>query len=338
MNNKSWGILGLFVAVFLVTALGSANFLQAYNLENILKRASLYGILSLGVSYVIVTGGIDLSVGSVVGLVGALLPLLLTKFGWPWWLGLGTVVVGSTLIGLTHGLLITRLQLQPFVVTLCGLLVYRGVARWATGDATQGFRRDFPGLRYLATGEFPGGTWPVVGEFHLPVVTVLLLVLAAASAIFFHRTIFGRYLLAVGGNETAARYSGIRTARWTVIAYAICSTIAGCGGVLFALESNSIQPDSFGNFYELYAIAGAVLGGCSLRGGEVSVVGVITGAAIMQLLYNSINMLGISTTLEFAVIGLVLMAGVIADELLRRWSSYRALQAKRQRPDASSKA
>ena len=329
--NRSWGILALFAVVFLVTAVGSSNFLQAYNLENILKRASLYGILSLGVSFVIVTGGIDLSVGSVVGLVGSLLPLLLVQYAWPWLLGLVVVVVLSMVIGLTQGLLVTVLRLQPFVVTLCGLLIYRGVSRWITGDATQGFRRDFPGLRYLAIGEIPFGTWPLIGEFQLPVVVVILLLLAVASAIFFHRTIFGRYLLAVGGNEVAARYSGIRTGRWTVIAYVICSTIAGCGGVLFALESNSIQPDSFGNFYELYAIAGAVLGGCSLRGGEISVVGVITGAAIMQLLYNSINMLGISTTLEFAVIGLVLLAGVIADELLRRWASHRATQARRAR-------
>ncbi len=326
--RKSLGIVALFAVVFVVTALLNRSFLQAYNLENVIQRSALFGILSLGATLVIVTGGIDLSIGSVVGLVASLLPFLLVERHWGLIPSLVFVVGLSLGIGLLHGLLVARLRLQPFVVTLCGLLIYRGAARWITGDATQGFRRDFPGLRQLATGQLSLGSWPILGEFHLPVVAVFCLLLAIACAVFLHRSVYGRYLLAVGGNEQAARYSGIRTARVLVVAYALCSLIAGIGGVLFALESNSIQPDSFGNFYELYAIAGAVLGGCSLRGGEVTIVGVLFGAAIMQLLYNSINMLGIPTTLEFAIIGLVLLLGVISDELFQRVAQRRSVRAR----------
>ena len=131
------------------------------------------------------------------------------------------------------------------------------------------------------------------------------------------RTIYGRYLLALGGNEEAARYSGINTARMIVLAYVICSGLAGLGGMLFVLDVNSAQPVDFGNFYELYAIAAAVLGGCSLRGGEGTILGVVIGAAVMQVLRNSITLLGIPTQLEFAIIGAVILAGVVTDETLK---------------------
>lgn len=147
--------------------------------------------------------------------------------------------------------------------------------------------------------------------------------LAIVAAIFLNKTIYGRYMLALGRNEQAARYSGIDTNRMVVLAYVLCSLIAGFGGILFALDSNSIQPDNFGSFYELYAIAAAVLGGCSLRGGQGSIFGVVIGAAILPLLRNSINLLGMPTTLEFAIIGVVILAGVIVDEVVKRIAAKR---------------
>ena len=143
------------------------------------------------------------------------------------------------------------------------------------------------------------------------------------SAILLNRTIWGRYLLALGRNETAARYSGINTDRMKILAYVICSLLAGLGGILFALDLNSIQPSGLGEFYELYAIAAAVLGGCSLRGGEGTILGVIIGTAVMRVLYNAINILGIPTHLEFAIIGSVILAGVIADEAVKRIAARR---------------
>jgi len=326
--KKILGIAGLFVAVFVLTAvLAPRSFLQPYNLENLTERTALFGIISIGVAFVIITGGIDLSIGSVIGLVGTLLPLLLTKYGVSVPVALIAVMLLSLAIGLAHGLLITKLRLQPFVVTLCGLLVYRGLARWITGDQTQGFGNQYDGLRWIATGKIP---LPFLDEFDLPFTFVILAAVTVVAAVFLNKTIYGRYLLALGRNEQAARYSGINTDRCVILAYCICSVLAGVGGVLFALNLNSVQPSGHGNFYELYAIAAAVLGGCSLRGGEGSILGVVIGQAVMRVLYNSITLLGIPTALEFAIIGAVILAGVIADEVVKRLASRRraAIQAR----------
>ena len=315
--KKILGILGLLVAIFVVTWIVEPKFVSAYNLQNIIRWTSLFGIISIGVAFVIITGGIDLSIGSLIGLVGCLLPMLLAA-GYSPVVALLAVVVLSLAIGLMHGLLITRLGLQPFVVTLCGLLFYRGFARWLTHDQVQGFGSSYEGLRQLAIGKVSLG-----GGFALPIPFFLLVIAGVLAALFLNRTIWGRYLLALGRNETAARYSGIQIERMKVLAYVLCSGTAGLGGVLFALDVNSVQPAAHGNFYELYAIAAAVLGGCSLRGGEGSILGVVIGAAVMRLLYNAINVSGIPTQLEFAIIGAVILAGVIADELIRRVASRR---------------
>ena len=315
--KKVLGILGLLVTIFVVTWIVEPKFASAYNLQNIIRWTSLFGIISIGVAFVIITGGIDLSIGSLIGLVGCLLPMLLVA-GYAPAIALLAVVVLSLAIGLLHGLLITRLGLQPFVVTLCGLLFYRGFARWLTHDQVQGFGSSYEGLRQLAIGKVPLGS-----GFALPIPFFLLLIVGVLAALFLNRTIWGRYLLALGRNETAARYSGIQIERMKVLAYVLCSGTAGLGGILFALDVNSVQPAAHGNFYELYAIAAAVLGGCSLRGGEGSILGVVIGAAVMRLLYNAINISGIPTQLEFAIIGAVILAGVIADELIRRMAGRR---------------
>ena len=160
-----------------------------------------------------------------------------------------------------------------------------------------------------------------IGQTMVPAATLWLLGLAIIAAIFLNKTIYGRYLLALGRNTEAAKYSGINTDRMIILAYVICALCAGIGGILFALDGNSIQPASHGNFYELYAIAAAVLGGCSLRGGEGSITGVVIGAAVMFVLYNAINLLGIPPTLEFAIIGIVILIGAMTDEITKHLSA-----------------
>jgi len=312
--KKLLGIFGLLVFVCVVTALKEPNFLNPYNLENTVRWTALFSLIAIGVSFVIITGGIDLSIGSTIGLVGSLLASLLTVKGWSIGAALTTVMLVSLGIGLAHGLLITKLRLQPFVVTLCGLLIYRGLARFLTDDQSQGFGNAFEGLRSLATGKI---TLPF-GGYALPFPLFIMVVVGILAAVFLNRTIYGRYLLALGRNETAARYSGINTDAMKIIAYVICSGLAGVAGILFSLNLNSVQPSGLGEFYELYAIAGAVLGGCSLRGGEGSILGVIIGSAVMRVLYNSINILRIPTHWEFAIIGAVILSGVIVDELVKR--------------------
>ncbi len=317
--KKLLGIFGLLVVVFTATALVNPQFVSAYNLQNLITWTSLFGIISIGVAFVIITGGIDLSIGSVIGLVGSLMAWLLTQKGWPVPLALAAVLVMSLVIGLAHGLLITKMRLQPFVVTLCGLLLYRGMARYITDDQSQGFGNSFDGLRQIAIGKLQ-----VTGTFALPVSVFILAVIAVVGWVILDRTIWGRYLLALGRNETATRYSGINTDAMKILAYVICSLLAGVGGILFSLNLNSIQPSGLGEFYELYAIAAAVLVGCSLRGGEGTIIGFIIVTAVMRVLYNAINILGIPTHLEFAIIGAVILAGVVADELVKRIAAKRA--------------
>ncbi|MEE2778087.1 MAG: ABC transporter permease [Acidobacteriota bacterium] len=325
--KKILGILGLFVFVCLATAVASEYFLTAFNIENLLRRSALFGILSIGAAFVIISGGIDLSIGSIVCLVGVLTPWLLVEQGWPVMVVVPAMLGLACCLGAFHGFLVTRLRLQPFLVTLCGLLFYRGLARGVTRDQTQGFRGEFGGLRALGNGRIPV---PGVESFSIPAPVVTVAVVATLAGIFLTRSVWGRWLFAIGQNETAARYSGIPTGRMTVVAFTACAGLSGLGGLLFVLDVGSAQPVDFGSFYELYAIAAAVLGGCSLRGGEGSVVGVLVGAAVMQVLRNSITLIdAIPDNVEYAVIGLVILGGVVADELVKRIIARRRLEQSR---------
>ncbi len=318
LDAKDKRVLGIFALLFVVYVatwiMNSNAFMLGYNQENLIRRTSLFGILGIGVALVIITGGIDLSLGSVVCLVGVGVPWLLVNHAWPVWLTLTVALAIPLLIGLGHGLLVTKLKLQPFIVTLCGLLMYRGITRAFTSDQTAGFGNDFKGLRWLATGEIP-----LFPGFGLPVPCVVLIIVAVSVGIFLNRTIYGRYLLALGNNEEAARFSGIDTDKMIIFAYVICSGLAGLAGLLFVLDLNQAQPVDHGNFYELYAIAAAVLGGCSLRGGTGTIIGVIIGTALLVVLRNMMNLVfaGFQRA-EFAVIGIVILLGVIADELAKR--------------------
>ena len=194
--KKVLGIFGLLVAICVATAIAEPKFFAAYNVQNQALWIGLFGIISIGVAFVIITGGIDLSIGSVIGLVASLLPHALNAWHWSPAAALAGVMALSVGIGLLHGLLITKMRLQPFVVTLCGLLFYRGLARWMTGDETQGFGAQFDGLRFIATGKLP-----LVGKYMVPYPFLVMLVIALLAAVLLNRTVFGRYLLALGATN-----------------------------------------------------------------------------------------------------------------------------------------
>ena len=331
MNKKDLGLFVLIVVVGIVVALINPRFLLPINISNTSNLVGLFGISAIGQAFVIITGGIELSVGSVIALVGALFVDLIAVEEVPWPLALAMVLALGALIGWVHGFFITRLKMQPFVITLCGLLIYRGVARFYTADATAGFGfgQNFPALEYLTAGRTYG----------VPHSLVAMLTVAVVMWFVLHRSVFGRHLFAVGKNEEAARYSGIRTGRVIVAAYVICGVLTAVSAIFFAMYTRSISPASHGNFYELYAIAAAVLGGFSLRGGEGSIVGVILGVILLQELQNLVNLLGIPSSLNFAVMGGVILVGVLADQ---QWGAFRdrrraseAVRASQARPDAS---
>ncbi|HEX8774027.1 MAG TPA: ABC transporter permease [Pyrinomonadaceae bacterium] len=311
--RKELGTFVLLVVLCIVVAILNPRFLAGANLQNMARLIGLYGIFSIGIGMVIITGGIDLSVGSVFALLGVLLSIFLAEYHWPSSLAVIAVIGIGTGLGWLHGFLITRVLMPPFIVTLCGLLFYRGLARFIANDETKGFgsAEGFETLRNLATGSV----------FQIPMPFILLIIISAIMWVVLHKSIYGRYLYAVGRNEEAARYSGISSRTIIASAYVISGLLAGVAGVLLAFYTNSISPSSHGNFYELYGIAAAVLGGCSLRGGEGSVVGILIGTALLQVLQNLVNLLGIPSSLNFAVMGAVILLGVMADQLLRRRSA-----------------
>jgi ribose transport system permease protein len=313
--KKELGIFILLVLLCVVTATINPRFLSQANLTNMANVIGLFGVFSLGLGLVIITGGIDLSVGSICALTGVTLSMALMEWKWAWPLAALLVVLIPVALGWIHGTLITRMKMQPFIVTLCGLLLYRGVARFIANDGTKGFGdgAGFEVLRKLASGKFLG----------LPMPFVMLALIAFVLWVVLHRSVYGRYLLAVGRNEEAARFSGINTRLVITGAYIIAGLLTGISGIMIAFYTNSVSPSNHGNFYELYAIAAAVLGGCSLRGGEGSIIGIIIGTALLQVLQNLVNLLGIPSSLNFAVMGAVVLLGVMADQMLQRRSLRR---------------
>jgi ribose transport system permease protein len=313
MFKKDLGLLVLILVVGAAVAAINPRFISPINLSNTANLIGLFGLFSIAEAFVIITGGIELSVGSVIALLGVIFIDLIANVGLHWALALPLVIGLGALMGAVHGFLVTRMRLQPFVVTLCGLLIYRGIARFYTEDATAGFAFgvNFPTLEWLTTGR----------SYGVPHSLIAFVTIALIMAVVLHRTVFGRYLFAVGKNEEAARYSGIRTERVIVAAYVICIALTALAAVFIAMYTRSISPASHGNFYELYAIAAAVLGGCSLRGGEGSILGVVLGTILLQVLQNLVNLLGIPSSLNFAVTGSVILLGVLADTQL---GAYRA--------------
>jgi ribose transport system permease protein len=315
MLKKDLGLLILIIVVGAIVAFINPRFISPINLANTANLIGLFGLFSIGEGFVIITGGIDLAIGSEFALLGVLFIDLLVNYQLHWILAVLVVVLGGLVLGAIHGFLVTRLKMQPFIVTLCGLLIYRGVARWYTNDGTAGFEfgQSFPTLEWLTAGRSLG----------VPHSFIVFLVTAAIMAVVLHRSVFGRYLFAVGKNEEAARYSGIRTTRIIAAAYIICGGLAGLSSIYLAMYTRSISPASHGNFYELYGIAAAVLGGCSLRGGEGSILGIVLGSILLQELQNLVNLLGIPSSLNFAVMGTVILIGVLADQQLVQWRKAR---------------
>jgi ribose transport system permease protein len=325
--KKELGISILLVVLCVIVSILNPRFLAPANLQNMSRLIGAYGIFSIGIGIVIITGGIDLSVGSLFALLGVFLSMMLTEWGWTAVVAVLAVVGIAMGLGFVHGLLITRLSLQPFIVTLCGLLFYRGLARFIAKDETKGFgsAAGFEGLRDLATGS-------VIG---IPTPFVLLVLIGLVMWVVLHRSVYGRYLFAVGRNEEAARYSGINSRRIITGAYVISGALAGLAAIIFAFYTNSISPSSHGNFFELYGIAAAVLGGCSLRGGEGSIIGILIGVALLQVLQNLVNLLGVPSSLNFAVMGAVILIGVIGDQILKRRTAKPRLEASKAKSPAS---
>jgi ribose transport system permease protein len=283
---------------------GGLIFLGPGNITDILRQVSEIGILSLGMTFVILTAGIDLSVGSLLALASSIVALVLTELllSWPleWAIAAAAIVaVGTTtLIGFINGLVIARLRIQPFVVTLAAMIGIRGLARWLTSNTNIdiGFGTDAAAVfaRALSTRTV------IIGSFA---------VLALALSVLLSRTVFGRHVRAIGDNEKAALYAGLPIARVKMLVYAMTGLLAGYAGVLHAAQSHQGSPNA-GMTYELEAIAAVVIGGTSLAGGRGSIAGTIVGTLIIGVLTNILRLNNVDSNLEMISKAVIIVVAV----------------------------
>lgn len=310
--KKLLGMTLLLAAlVIAISAFEGKAFLSSGNLWNLAQRIGMLGIYALGAGIVILSGGIDLSIGSVIGLVGITVAMA-TARGCNPWVAAAVAIPICGLLGFWHAFLIGRFKLQPFLATLTSLLLLRGLARGISGGSSQTLE-GWEKFKLLGNGSWLG----------LPIPFWILIGIALILAFLMNFTVYGRYLYAIGRNEDAVRYSGIKVNRIQILAYVICAVLAGIAGVVEFSYNGEVQPAQSGLMYEMWAIAGAVLGGCSLRGGEGSVLGVIIGVSLIIVMKNGLNLLEVNTEWEWAVIGVVILGGVIAD------AAYKLRAAKR---------
>ena len=296
-------VIGLVVLCAILWIL-TPYFLTVSNLLNIAEQTSINAIVAVGMTFVILSGGIDLSVGSIVALAGVVLGLAL-RDEQPLALALALTLTAGLVCGLVNGLLVSVGGLPPFIVTLGTMSIARGAALLVTeGRPISGFAASF---RVLATGR--------VGFVPAPVIATAVVYLAAHVALA--GTTFGRYVYAIGGNAEAARLSGVPVHFHQTMVYALCGVTSGLAAVLLTARLNSAQPIA-GIMYELDAIAATVIGGTSLMGGSGTLGGTLIGALIMGVLRNGLNLLGISSFLQQIVIGCVIIVAVLVDSALKR--------------------
>lgn len=322
------GVLILLASMYAALFASNENAIQSSNIIDLANRQGLNGILTLAAAVMILSGSIDLSLGSVVGL-GAVVFGTLMKLGVSPYAALATTVLLGTSIGLIQGLLVHGLKLQSFLVTLCGMFVFRGLARLITGglgvglaqvrhpDAHPEFAEPIDHLRYILVG------YDSAEQLRLPATLFVFLGIAIVFGLILQKTKHGRCWYAIGYNEQAARYAGISVGPYRVATFAIGSGLASFAGCLLLLGYGSANPDTAGQGMELEAITGAVLGGVSLRGGEGTIVGIALGAAVLPLLNKLVTFLGIPNEVIPIVVGLTLFFGATLDEFIRRRGAAR---------------
>ncbi|AQU84286.1 MULTISPECIES: ABC transporter permease [unclassified Halomonas] len=290
------------ILLFVVSSLASEYFLNTRNLTNVMRQVSYTGIIAIGMTFVIIAGGIDLSVGSMVALVGVIVLYVVNAVSDPIQaviLAMLAAVVAGALFGLFNGLLVTRGRIAAFVVTLASMSIFRSLALYFTNAAEVSTRNPF--FSDIGGGFFMGLPIPVLVFFGLAIVTHVLL---------FH-TPYGRHVCAVGANPQVARYSGIRVERIVLSTFVIAGVCVGLSAIMLTSRLNSVSPSDAGYFYELDAIAAVVIGGTALSGGRGTVWGTVIGALILGIINNMLNLTGVSPYLQGLVKGGVILLAVL---------------------------
>lgn len=307
-NSRRWpaqlGLAIALAALMIALALARPNFLTVGNLVNLVRQISINGILAVGVTYVLLTGGVDLSLGSLVALTGVIAAMFAHPGQHAAVVPILAGVAAGALCGVVNGLLVTRGRIAPFVVTLGMMTSARGLTLLLSGgrpvsNLTAGFTS-------IGSGDFAG----------IPAPTWILLAVAAVSHVFLRKMRLGRHVYAVGGNESAARASGVHVNTVKLVCYTICGAMAGLAGVVLAARITTGQPNA-GVGYELDAIAAVVIGGTSLNGGSGGVGGTILGALLIGVINNGLDLLNVSSYYQQVIKGLIIVGAVWLDRSKR---------------------
>lgn len=295
-----YGILLSLICICIVLSVATPNFFSAQNLLIVLRQVSINGILAIGVTFVIIAGGIDLSLGSVIALAGVVAASFAHPDTYPLIVPLLLALLTGVAIGSINGLTITLGRVAPFIVTLGMMTIARGLALvFSNGRPVTNLS---PSFNYIGGGNF----------LHIPVPILLFALVIIIAIIILNKTRIGRYIYAVGGNETAAKASGIQVNRVKLFAYIICSTLAALAGIILASRITTGQPNA-GIAYELDAIAAVVIGGTSLLGGKGSITGTVIGVLIIGVINNGLDLLNVSSYYQQIIKGIIIIGAALLD-------------------------
>jgi ribose transport system permease protein len=296
----------MIVAVF---SFASSHFFTVNNLVSILTAATVTGILALGTTFVIITGGIDLSIGTGMVLCGVMAGVFLTYLGWPLWAGVAATILFGGLIGLVNGVNVSVFGIPPFIATLGMMLIAAGLSLVISGTKPIYFN-DTPEFQSIMN-------LSIIPGIRFPLGVAIFIVMIVVAAVLLSRTILGRYTFSIGSNEAATALSGVNVRRWKIIIYTLAGLFVGLAGVLSASRLSSAQPTG-GMGLELEAIAAVVIGGTSLQGGKGSIIGTVIGALIMAVLTNGLRIISVPQEWQSVAVGIVILVAVYLDMLRRR--------------------
>jgi ribose transport system permease protein len=301
------------LALMLFFTLASPNFMQADNLVAILQATAVNGVLAIACTFVIITGGIDLSVGTLMTFCSVMAGVVLTYWGMPFAWGVLAAIVFGALSGFVSGCLIAKLKVPPFIATLGMMMLLKGLSLVISGTKPIYFN-DTPEFPSISQESLIGWILPALP---IPNAVLILFLVAVAASLILNKTALGRYTFALGSNEEAVRLSGVNVDFWKIAVYSLNGAVCGVAGLLIASRLNSAQP-ALGQGYELEAIAAVVIGGTSLSGGAGTIIGTIIGAFIMSVLTNGLRILSVAQEWQTVVTGVIIILAVYADILRRR--------------------
>ena len=301
------------VGLMVFFSASSPNFLQTDNIVGILQATAVNGVLAIACTFVIITSGIDLSVGTLMTFCAVMAGVFMTYWGLPVYAGIAAAIFFGALAGCVSGFLIAKLKIPPFIATLGMMMLLKGLSLVISGTKPIYFN-DTPEFAYISQESLIGYFFP---SLPIPNAVLILFFVAVVSSIILNKTILGSYTFALGSNEEAVRLSGVNVDRWKIIIYSLSGAICGIAGLLIASRLNSAQP-ALGQGYELDAIAAVVIGGTSLSGGAGTILGTIIGAFIMSVLTNGLRIMSVAQEWQTVITGVIIILAVYADILRRR--------------------